>query len=200
MEDVKSFCTENEVKIPTMDEMVTKWGKTRKGGKYQVTTDHFYRADTFYVDIDSIITEFDHRFNEASTEVIQNFYCLDPTNSFARFNVNKLARLTEIYHEDFSDYEREHMRDTLDLFIIHMRRVEDFRDCTDIATLARKMVELDRHIMFPTVYRLIELALLLPVATATVERAFSAMKIIKTELRNKMSDGWLNELMVIYIE
>ena len=26
------------------------------------------------------------------------------------------------------------------------------------------------------------------------------MKIIKTELRNKMSDGWLNDLMVVYIE
>jgi hypothetical protein len=42
--------------------------------------------------------------------------------------------------------------------------------------------------------------LLLPVATTTVERAFSAMKVIKTELRNKMSDGWLNDLMVCYIE
>jgi hypothetical protein len=45
-----------------------------------------------------------------------------------------------------------------------------------------------------------ELALILPVATATVERAFSTMKIIKTELRNKMTDGWLNNLMVCYIE
>ena len=26
------------------------------------------------------------------------------------------------------------------------------------------------------------------------------MKIIKTELHNKMSDDWLNDLMVIYIE
>jgi hypothetical protein len=44
------------------------------------------------------------------------------------------------------------------------------------------------------------LALILPVATATVERAFSAMKIIKTELRNKMTDEWLNDLMLCYIE
>ena len=58
------------------------------------------------------------------------------------------------------------------------------------------MVELERHVMFPVVYRLIELALLLPVATATVKRAFSSMKIIKTELRSKMYDGWLNDLMV----
>ncbi|XP_051202603.1 uncharacterized protein [Lolium perenne] len=113
----------------------------------------------------SIITEFDHRFNEASSEVIQNFSCLDPRDSFARFN-----------------------------------RIEDFRVCIDIASLAKKRVELERHIMFPTVYRLIELAMLLPVGMATVERAFSAMKIIKTELRNKMSDGSLNDLMVCYIE
>jgi hypothetical protein len=70
----------------------------------------------------------------------------------------------------------------------------------DLASLSKIMVQLERHIVFPLVYRLIELALLLPVATATVERAFSAIKIIKTELRNKMTDGWLNDLMVCYIE
>jgi hypothetical protein len=81
-----------------------------------------------------------------------------------------------------------------------MKRHDEFRVCYDLASLAKKMFELERHIMFPLVYRLIELALLLPVATASVERAFSAIKIIKTELRNKMSDGWLNDLMVCYIE
>jgi hypothetical protein len=44
------------------------------------------------------------------------------------------------------------------------------------------------------------LALILPVATATVERAFSAMKFIKTDLSNKMGDEWLNHRMVCYIE
>uniref|UniRef100_A0A453HVB8 HAT C-terminal dimerisation domain-containing protein n=1 Tax=Aegilops tauschii subsp. strangulata TaxID=200361 RepID=A0A453HVB8_AEGTS len=72
-----------------------------------------------------------------------------------------------------------------------VRRIEDFRDFHDIASLAKKMVELERHVMFPTVYRLIELALLLPVATTTVERAFSSMKIIKTKLRSKMSEAGL---------
>ena len=49
-------------------------------------------------------------------------------------------------------------------------------------------------------YRLIELALILPVATATVERAFSAMNIIKNERRNKMNDDWMNNSMICYIE
>ena len=62
------------------------------------------------------------------------------------------------------------------------------------------MVQTERHLCYPLVYRLIELALILPVTTATVERAFSAMKIIKTELRNKMADEWMNDNMVCYIE
>jgi hypothetical protein len=36
--------------------------------------------------------------------------------------------------------------------------------------------------------------------TATVERALSAMNIIKTERRNKMNDEWMNNSMICYIE
>ncbi|XP_042423298.1 zinc finger MYM-type protein 1-like [Zingiber officinale] len=38
------------------------------------------------------------------------------------------------------------------------------------------------------------------VATASVERVFSAMKIIKTDLRNRMGDEWMNDSLVVYIE
>ena len=69
-----------------------------------------------------------------------------------------------------------------------MRRIDDFRSCHDLGSLAVTMVKTKRHETFPLVYRLIELALILPVATASVERAFSAMHIIKTDLRNKMCD------------
>jgi hypothetical protein len=62
------------------------------------------------------------------------------------------------------------------------------------------MVQSDKHVVFPLIYRLIELALILPVATTSVERAFSAMNIIKTELQNKTGDEWLNHRMVCYIE
>jgi len=38
------------------------------------------------------------------------------------------------------------------------------------------------------------------VATATVERAFSTMNIIKNERRNKMNDDWMNNSMICYIK
>ena len=42
--------------------------------------------------------------------------------------------------------------------------------------------------------------LALPVGTATVERLFSEMKLVKTRLRNRLSDSNLSRLMRIAIE
>ena len=44
------------------------------------------------------------------------------------------------------------------------------------------------------------LALILPVATTTVERAFLAMNIIKNRLHNRIGDQWMNDCLVTYIE
>ena len=47
--------------------------------------------------------------------------------------------------------------------------------------------------------RLLWLVITLPVSTATTERAFSAMKLVKTRLRNRMGDDFLRHYMVVYI-
>lgn len=44
------------------------------------------------------------------------------------------------------------------------------------------------------------LVLTLHVATATVERSFPAMKCIKSNLRNRIGDQWMNDCLIIYIE
>ncbi|XP_028091965.1 uncharacterized protein LOC114292255 [Camellia sinensis] len=46
----------------------------------------------------------------------------------------------------------------------------------------------------------LDLALILPVATATVERVFSAMNIVKNWLRNRTGDEWMNDSLIVYIE
>ena len=81
-----------------------------------------------------------------------------------------------------------------------MKRSTEFLACDCLSSLALKLVQSRQHLVFPLVYRLIILALTLPVATASVERVFSAMNIIKTDLRNKMGDDWLNDLMVCFVE
>jgi len=49
------------------------------------------------------------------------------------------------------------------------------------------------------VHKLLKLALLLPVATASIERVFSEIKVVKSNLCNKMGDQWLNICLITYI-
>ncbi|PVH34933.1 hypothetical protein PAHAL_7G068900 [Panicum hallii] len=57
-----------------------------------------------------------------------------------------------------------------------------------------------RHRVFNLVDRLLRLLVTLPVSTATAERAFSTLKIIKTRLRNRMEDDFLANSMLVNIE
>ena len=50
-------------------------------------------------------------------------------------------------------------------------------------------VKTHRHTAYLLVYLLIELALILPVVIAIVERVFSAIKTIKTYQRDRMGDA-----------
>lgn len=74
-----------------------------------------------------------------------------------------------------------------------MKRHASFSSCEDVQSLAMKMVQTEKHLVFP-------LVLILPVSTTSVEKAFSAMKIIKTKLCNKINNEWLNDLMTCYTE
>ena len=62
------------------------------------------------------------------------------------------------------------------------------------------MVETRKTDGHPLVYRLITLALILPVATTTVERVFSAMNIVKNRLRNRIREEWMSDSPIVYIE
>jgi len=62
------------------------------------------------------------------------------------------------------------------------------------------LVATERNKIYFLIDRLLRLIMTLPVSTATTERSFSAMKIIKTRLRNKMGSGFLNDTLAVYIE
>ncbi|KAI5323697.1 hypothetical protein L3X38_032769 [Prunus dulcis] len=97
-------------------------------------------------------------------------------------------RFNEFYPYDFSDRDLLMLEDQLGVYVHHMRSSSDFSQLEGISSLAEKMVEKGLHEIFPYVYLLLTLALVLPVATASVERAFFAMSIIKNPLRNRMGD------------
>jgi len=88
----------------------------------------------------------------------------------------------------------------LETYIIDMRSNVDFSSLKGIKNLSEKLVETGRHIVYPSVYLLLKLAMIFPVVTSTVEKAFSTMKIVKNRLCNQLRDAWMNDCLVTYIE
>ncbi|XP_057807510.1 uncharacterized protein LOC131022121 isoform X2 [Salvia miltiorrhiza] len=126
--------------------------------------------------------------------------CLDPRNNFSQFNIDQLMRFTTLYPEDFGPGDCLCLPQQLRNFIAFVRHDSRFSTITNLGSLAQEMVKSGNHLVFQLVFRMIELTLVLPVATASVERAFYAMKIVKTDLRNRMKDEWMNDSLVVYIE
>ena len=114
-----------------------------------------------------------NRFSEANTELLGCISCLHPRNSFSQFDVSKLIRLAELYPKDFIGTDYLFLEQQLQAYLFNLWDDPQFSSIEDLRILAQTLVGTGKHLIFPLVYRLIELALVLPVATASVEKVFS---------------------------
>ncbi|PKA59371.1 hypothetical protein AXF42_Ash001465 [Apostasia shenzhenica] len=130
------------------------------------------------------LQELTGHFTETTTELLFCMESLNPSNLFFTFDKVKLVKLARFYLLKFYS----------------IRSSDNFAYLKGIDNLAKKLVKTNRHIIYPLVYLLIKLILTLPVATASVERVFSEMNIVKSRLRNKMGDLWMNDCLVTFIE
>ena len=87
-----------------------------------------------------------------------------------------------------------------DVYIMDVSSNNKFSGLKWIGELARKLVETKKDQLYSLVYLLVTLALILPIAAVTVERAFLAMNFVKKRLRNRMRDQRLNDSLDIFIK
>ncbi|KAK9986693.1 hypothetical protein SO802_031644 [Lithocarpus litseifolius] len=132
------------------------------------------------------LQELNNHFSEANTDLLLFMTCLNPSNSFVAFDKEKLIYLAKFYPSDFLGIDILAFDSQLFNYIFDMRNNDLFLELQGVSELAEKLVNTRKHETYPLVYLLVKLALTLPVATATVERSFSAMKYIKNELCNRM--------------
>ncbi|KAG2667007.1 hypothetical protein I3760_15G092100 [Carya illinoinensis] len=161
-------------------------------GRHQrdhITIEHHYHFEIFNVVIDFQMQELDNRFP------------LDPKDGYKSFNIDDICCLAEEHYPlDFSENEKINLRFQLKHFEVDVLSNPKFQDLRSIANLYRRLVETEKSKIYYLIDRLIRLILTLPVSTATSERAFSVMKIVKTRLCNKIEDEFLANNLVVYIE
>ncbi|KAI3509688.1 hypothetical protein L1887_25188 [Cichorium endivia] len=193
---VSSFCEKHEIKIFDMADLYVG-ARNRKTSK---TNEYHFKVEIFNTVVDMQIVEFGERFNEESTQLLEYMGALSPCDSFAKFDKTKLLKLAKMYKRDFSDLDIRDFEGQLDIYYHSCIKDERFTSLNGISELSRLMVKTGRHKAYHLVYKLLKLTLVLPVATATVERCFSKMKLVKTDLRNKIGDEFLNDALICNVE
>ena len=104
------------------------------------------------------------------------------------------------YPQDFTEHEQELLESQLQHYELDVIKHPAFQNMSTVSELCRRLQILGKSKIYFLIDRLICLVLTLPVSTATIKRAFSAMKLLKTRLRNIMKDEFLADNMIVYIE
>ncbi|TYI43289.1 hypothetical protein ES332_A01G158100v1 [Gossypium tomentosum] len=121
-------------------------------------------------------------------------------------HLNSVTSLLKMYNatstvlENLKNTEKERLPYELKHYELDVCKHPDLRKISTLSDLCKSLVECGKLVMYPLVDRLIRLILTLPVSKASSERAFSAMKIVKTGLCSKMKDDFLRSSLVVYIE
>ena len=133
----------------------------RSMDKNESTNLHHYQVELFYTVIDRQLKELNERFIEATIELLVCVVCLSPIDSFFAFDKQKLIRLASFYPNDFSLMECFALSDELDAYIHDMCNNNEFLWLRSLGELAQNLVYNKRSGIYPSVYRLLQLALLL---------------------------------------
>jgi hAT family C-terminal dimerisation region len=202
------FCEEHGITVPSLNEIWVARGRPRRlpaGHEPRTVEDHF-RIDLFNAVVDSTLAELNHRFSSEACELLSKVPFLDPVNNFESYALNQkeIVGLAAMYTADFREMDLTALKKELTEFVMF---TEDEENATVFEPVKSNLKQLSvafcKHKLvsvFPQLFKLIRLVLTLPISTASTERAFSAMKILKTRLRTTMGDDWLVDLMVIYVE
>ncbi|PWZ41132.1 Zinc finger MYM-type protein 1 [Zea mays] len=148
---------------------------------------HRFHADMFLGVIDRQLVELNNRFDEVNTELLRCMASFSPAKNFSTFDVERLVKLAGHYPHDFEFEEKAQLPFQLNRYIEDVRNDENFKNLKGLAELSMMLVKTDKILRYDIVYKLLKLVLVLPVATAGVERIFSSMNYIKKQA--KKQDG-----------
>jgi hypothetical protein len=186
LQEVQSFCVKHKIKIPDMDSFYRPVGRDRRFF-IKIKNLHRFHVDMFLSVIDRQLQEINERFDEVNTDLLLCMAAFSPLDNFANWDKDrdKLIKLAQFYPNDFSKTKINNLPLALKFFLTDVRMNKKFKKVKSLADLSIMIVKekiQNRHVV---VYKLLKLVLVLPVATASVERIFSAMNYVKNKLRNR---------------
>lgn len=153
------------------------------------TMEKYYRGRSYYTFLDRLRQELERRFyREGKTwDIVMSLQRLTDPEQW-----KDIVRICEFY-----GLQGEETNLQTELRVFHASYKSPKRTVTSMLEVFK---ENNANIIFPTVFKLIKIYSTLPVSTATVERSFSKMKLVKSRLRNQCGQERLSDLLLLAIE
>nr|XP_023872349.1 zinc finger MYM-type protein 1-like [Quercus suber] len=198
---VIAFCEQHEIDILDMNARYTKGRDRYRHQDEDLTMENHFKICIFTIAIDFQLQELKSRFCELTTKLVIFSLALNPKDAFKLFKIVHIYNLVKKYYpQDFTEHEQELLESELQHYELDVIKHPDFQNMSTISELCRGLKISGKSNIYFLIDRLIRLVLTLPVSIATTERAFLAMKLLKTRLRNRMEDEFLADNMIVYIE
>ena len=152
--------------------------------------EQYYKSNIYFQLIDNILNELQKRFSSNNLKILTGLSSLCP-NSSTFLNLDSLKSFAEHLDLNVSALSSE-------LTVVKPMLQLQKKPLVNIIDLYQVLHPFTEA--FPTLVTLIKSAITMPVSSTTCERTFSKMKLIKTTIRNTMTDDRLSDLCLIAIE
>lgn len=155
-----------------------------------------FKINTYYVVIDRLCNELQKRlekytFLDGLFGFLLNLQNLN--DDVIRENANQLKA---VYKDDLSD---EFPEDCIS-FKSFIETIGDKPNLKSAGDIFKYIHDNDLITTFPNVFLALKIFLVIPVTNASGEKSFSSLKLIKTYLRNSLSDDHLTDMALLSIE
>ena len=158
------------------------------GSSESLTTSQQFKVDLYYPILDAFLMELNQRFTERNVNIMRAIRACSPQCT-QFLEPAQLQPLIDCYSLDCESLKMESALAKCTLVSKTMESVADvFKELSPLKEA------------FPTLLKLLQIALTICVSSASCERSFSALKRIKTYLRSTMYEGRLVNLAVLSVE
>jgi len=154
----------------------------------QMTTSQEFKVNLYFPILDAFLMEMNHRFGERNVELMRAIHACNPRSS-QFLDPEQLHPLVNYYN---LDSESVRMEAILSKQTLNQRKLDS------TVHVFKELVPLKEA--FPTLLKVLQIALTICVSSASCERSFSALKRIKTYLRSTMQEERLVNLAVLSVE
>lgn len=195
-----SICEEHG--ISTKPDVIRKRSKPRHFEAFVITSTHGdrskltesqdFRSHIYFQVIDQIVNELKRRFSDTVCHILKGVSALNPQNK-SFLELSCILDMALNYGISEKNLQVE-LHQTKRLLNRKKEKGEEITTLLDFYTMMKPYRD-----AFIDLYKLICIGLTLPVTSASCERSFSRLKIIKSYIRNSSTDNRTSDIAVLAI-